>query len=137
MDDSSFFTELIYIICRLFRYFIDFLVFCIELRFCIAWFLNINPYFEPFLSLWAFTTPFIWFGKGIYPRFFGVQFAPIMNYKLLSYVQKSLDRVVESIRASKTEGFFVSDSNLDKLHLLKIEDILPVSLHLNSFDNFS
>ena len=60
-----------------------------------------------------------------------------MNYKLLSYVQKSLDRVVESIRASKTEGFFVSDSNLDKLHLLKIEDILPVSLHLNFFDNFS
>ena len=45
--------------------------------------LSINPYFEPFLTLWAWTNPVFTFGRTLYPKFFGLDLTPIVNYKIL------------------------------------------------------
>nr|YP_009674954.1 YggT family protein [Rhizochromulina marina]QDH81805.1 YggT family protein [Rhizochromulina marina] len=55
----------------------------VELRFLIQWFLNINPYFEPIQSLWVITNPLFNFGRALYPKVLGIDFTPMINYKLL------------------------------------------------------
>jgi uncharacterized protein YggT (Ycf19 family) len=64
--------------------FITFLLLAVQLRFLISFFLNINPYYEPFLSLWAFTNPVINFGRNLYPRIAGLEIAPMVNLVLLN-----------------------------------------------------
>jgi len=131
MENTSFITDLIYTSFRLISYFIDFLIVCVELRFCIGWFLNINPYFEPFLSLWAFTSPVLWFGKGFYPRIFGLQLAPIINFRLLNYIQKNLDSICETIKQTKIEKAYFYDDNTESLLLFDAKNILPILLDFN------
>ena len=55
----------------------------VELRFLLNWFLNINPYFEPFLSLWLWTNPVFCFGRSFYPKIFGWDPAPLINFQVL------------------------------------------------------
>jgi hypothetical protein len=74
--------------------FLDFINVCVETRFIIGWFLNINPYFEPFITLWTITDPFIWFGKGAYPRIFNMELAPMINHRLITVFRQNLDAFV-------------------------------------------
>jgi uncharacterized protein YggT (Ycf19 family) len=64
--------------------FLNLYLIAVEIRFLVQWFLNINPYFEPFLTLWAFTNPVFQFGRYLYPKFFGIEIAPLVNFKLLA-----------------------------------------------------
>jgi len=83
--------------------FFDFVNLCIEIRYLIGWFLNINPYFEPFLTLWIFTDPFIWFGKSAYPRIFNVDLTPMINHRLISMFRQNLDNFVYYRKIHKTD----------------------------------
>jgi hypothetical protein len=74
--------------------FFDFLNLCIEIRYLVGWFLNINPYFEPFVTLWIFTDPFIWTGKGTYPRILNMELTPMINHQLIAILRKKLDAYV-------------------------------------------
>jgi hypothetical protein len=134
MENNPFFTEIIYVSLGLLNYFIDFVIICLELRFCISWFLNINPYFEPFLSLWAFTSPIMWFGKGFYPRIFGLQLAPMINYRALQFIQQNLDRIVESIKQAKIESTYIYDNNMESLAFSNTSDIFPILFHLTNLN---
>ena len=58
----------------------------VEVRFLTQWFLNINPYFEPFLTLWNFTNPVFIFGRRLYPKVLGIDLAPIINFKILAFL---------------------------------------------------
>ena len=86
-DDS------LYTIVQLFSYFLDGYMTCIELRFCISWFLNINPYFEPFNTLWTWTDSFFSFGRDFYPKIFMVDIATMVNYLILEFARGGCNRV--------------------------------------------
>jgi uncharacterized protein YggT (Ycf19 family) len=131
MENNPFFTEIIYISLGLLNYFIDFVIICLELRFCISWFLNINPYFEPFLSLWAFTSPIMWFGKAFYPRIFGLQLAPMINYRALQFIQQNLDRILESLKLAKIESNYIYNTDSESLAFLNNLDIFSTFFNLN------
>ena len=62
---------------------INLYIVAVELRFLLNWFLNINPYFEPFLSLWLWTNPVFCFGRSFYPKIFGWDPAPLINFQVL------------------------------------------------------
>ena len=63
----------------------------VEIRFISHWFLNINPYCEPFSTLWAITNPAFKFGRGLYPRFFGMDFTPIINLQIICSIINLLE----------------------------------------------
>ena len=50
-----------------------------ELRLALGMFLQVNPYFEPFATLWTFTDPLLNFGRMFYPRVLGFDTAPWIN----------------------------------------------------------
>ena len=56
----------------------------LEIRLLAQWFLNFNPYFEPFITLWEYTNPMFQFGRRYYPKVFGFELGYIVNFKLLS-----------------------------------------------------
>ena len=96
MDDVYFLiasNDFLYSCVQLLSYFLDFYLTCIELRFCISWFLNINPYFEPFNTLWTWTDPFFNFGRGMYPKVFMMDFSTVINYAALDLLRQACDRV--------------------------------------------
>lgn len=86
-------NDFTYAFVQLLSYFLDFYLTCIELRFCIRWFLNINPYFEPLNTLWEWTDPFFNFGRGMYPRIFMMDFSSVINYQILASIREGCDRV--------------------------------------------
>jgi len=131
MENTSFLTEIIYIFFGLLNYFIDFVIICLELRYCISWFLNINPYFEPFLSLWAFTSPIMWFGKSFYPRIFGVQIAPMINYRALKFVQENLDTIIKTIKSARLESSYLYKEDLNTVSLSDVNIIIASLLEIN------
>ena len=53
-----------------------------------------NFYFEPFITLCTITDPFIWFGKGAYPRIFNMELAPMINHRLITVFRQNLDAFV-------------------------------------------
>ena len=57
-------------------------------------FLQINPYFEPFATLWTFTDPVLNFGRLFYPKVLGWDTAPVANMALLSQLTTKLDLFV-------------------------------------------
>jgi len=130
MENTSFLTEIIYIFFGLLNYFIDFVIICLELRYCISWFLNINPYFEPFLSLWAFTSPIMWFGKSFYPRIFGVQIAPMINYRALKFVQENLDTIIKTIKSARLESSYLYKEDLNTVSLSNVNIIIAPLLEI-------
>jgi len=65
-----------------------------ELRLTFAMFLQINPYFEPFATLWTFTDPVLNFGRLFYPKVLGWDTAPVANMALLSQLTTKLDLFV-------------------------------------------
>ena len=66
------------------------LLVAVELRFLLLFFLNINPYYQPWLTLWEWTNPVFCFGRVLWPRIFGIDLAPIVNYGLISFLKDSL-----------------------------------------------
>lgn len=64
--------------------YLTFLSVLVEIRFLTGFFLNVNPYFEPFVTLWAWTNPIFTFGRRWYPRAFGIDLTALINYKALS-----------------------------------------------------
>lgn len=69
----------------------------VELRFLLNWFLNINPYFEPFLSLWLWTNPIFCFGRSFYPKIFGWDLAPLINFQVLYFIQGQLGKFLKNL----------------------------------------
>ena len=86
-------NDFAYSCVQLFSYFLDFFLTCVEIRFCVSWFLNINPYFEPLDTLWTFTDPFFNFGRGMYPKLFMLDLSSIFNYQILDYLRQACDRI--------------------------------------------
>lgn len=93
-------------------YWIKLLIIAVEFRYVVGWFLNINPYFEPFLTLWAWTNPVFTFGRTLYPKFFGLDLTPIVNYKILQYVEKYFDRFAHGIDDYNYYKFGLTSSKL-------------------------
>jgi len=96
LDDFFFLLaadDFLYSCVQLLSYFLDFYMTCIEIRFCISWFLNINPYFEPFDTLWTWTDPFFNFGRGMFPKVFMVDLSTMISYQILEMIRSGCDRV--------------------------------------------
>ena len=82
---------------------LQFLVILVEIRYLINWFLNVNPFFEPFVTLWAWTNPVFNFGRRWYPRVFGLDITPIINYKVLSIIVDVCDDIVSYLAGRNNE----------------------------------
>jgi len=109
--------------------FFDFVNLCVEIRYLIGWFLNINPYFEPFLTLWIFTDPFLWTGKGIYPRILNLELAPMINHRIITVFRQNLDAFVYYRKTHRT--YVIDDDETGAYNL--IETIF----HNNVFEHFT
>ena len=67
------------------------LVLSCELRIGLSMFLQLNPYYEPFATLWTFTDPVFNFGRLYYPKILGFDLCPWLNMMFLNYVLVVLD----------------------------------------------
>ena len=63
----------------------------IELRMCMSWFLNINPYFYPVYYIWIMTDPCFNFGRNVYPKIIGFDSCFIVNFAIVCKVELLLD----------------------------------------------
>jgi uncharacterized protein YggT (Ycf19 family) len=70
-------------------------IIAVEFRFLLNWCLNVNPFYEPFLSLWAWTNPVFCFGRTFYPKIFSFDIAPIVNFQALYLVQEKLGSLIK------------------------------------------
>jgi hypothetical protein len=70
-------------------------VYCIalEFRFLSIWFLTINPYEQPFLTLWELTNAGFLFGKILYPKLFGIDITVFVNFKVLQYLINLFEKI--------------------------------------------
>ena len=125
--------------------FIDIVLTSLELRMCINFFLNINPFFEPFLTLWVFTDVFMWTGRGIYPRIFGMDITSMINYRLIIKIKKSLEYFVyyqkshkmgideNDLLSNKLTELFNNNHNLE--HFLNQDNFHQFLLQTDHFLN--
>ena len=75
-----------------------------------------SPYFEPFQTLWTWTNPVFTFGRSLYPKFFGLDLTPIINYRLLQIVEKEFDKLAHGIDEYNAYKFGITESSrLDNL----------------------
>jgi uncharacterized protein YggT (Ycf19 family) len=88
-------------ICTIVICFLDFISFCLDLRFCTSFFLNLNPYYEPLFTVLRITSHFLYMGRNIYPKIMGVDVTIMVNYRLLNYVRKQCQYVIENIKEKK------------------------------------
>lgn len=108
-----------------------------ELRLALGMFLQVNPYFEPFATLWTFTDPLLNFGRMYYPRVLGFDTAPWVNMGALGQLVTILDLYVfgpNEMRASnasepiiKPDSTILEDDELPDLPSLKyriVSDII-------------
>ncbi len=91
---KDFIFEMYYVLLCCVRTFLEVFTFAVDIRILISWFLNINPYYQPFLSLWEFTNPVMYWGRNIYPRIFGIEIAFMINLQLLNYLVQSVKELV-------------------------------------------
>ena len=90
----DFIFEIYYVLLCCMRTFLEVFTFAVDIRILISWFLNINPYYQPFISLWEFTNPVMYWGRNIYPRIFGIEIAFMINLQLLNYLVQSVKELV-------------------------------------------
>ena len=100
----------------------------VDLRILVSWCLNINPYFEPFETLWFITDPVFLFGRKLYPKFLGLESAPFYNIILLHYLVSFLDRRVHGMD-------FTNYSKFISPHLVNQPRMNVIDP--NQFDRFS
>jgi uncharacterized protein YggT (Ycf19 family) len=95
----------------------DFAEEIIQITSLVLWYwLNLNPYFEPFQTLWTWTNPVFTFGRSLYPKFFGLDLTPIINYRLLQIVEKEFDKLAHGIDEYNAYKFGITESSrLDNL----------------------
>jgi len=72
-------------------------IIAVEFRFLMNWFLNVNPFYEPFLSLWLWTNPIFCFGRSFYPKIFSWEPAPLINFQILYLIQAKLGSFVKNL----------------------------------------
>ena len=89
-----------------------------ELRLALGMFLQVNPYFEPFATLWTFTDPLLNFGRMFYPRVLGFDTAPWVNMGAVAQVVSLLDVYVFGPNTMRGE------SNEDSLKYKIVEDMI-------------
>ena len=89
-----------------------------ELRLALGMFLQVNPYFEPFATLWTFTDPLLNFGRMFYPRVLGFDTAPWVNMAAVAQVVSLLDVYVFGPNTMRGE------SNEDSLKYKIVEDMI-------------
>lgn len=66
-------------------------IICAELRIALGMFLQLNPYYEPFATLWTFTDPVFNFGRAYYPKVLGFDLCPWVNMLLINEFVVALD----------------------------------------------
>jgi len=76
---------------------VNFYIIAVEFRFLLNWFLNVNPFYEPFLSLWLWTNPIFCFGRSFYPKVFSWEPAPLINFQILYLIQAKLGSFVKNL----------------------------------------
>lgn len=109
-------------------YFLQFVVICLELRMWITWFPNINPYFEPFLTLWSFTDAITWTNREIYPKFFRVDLTPLINYHILVCLQKFLRNIISFIKVD--ESHYKNFEEFNNLAITNIDYIFHKTIEI-------
>jgi hypothetical protein len=129
---QSILVDILYDLAPYLIAFIDFVSICIELRICISFFLVINPYFPPFLQLWEFTDPFMWSGRGAYPRIFGMDITSMVNYQLLNKLRYSLDYFLYYQQSHRLE---LDEADLTLNNLNKIDQFIELYNH-SKIENF-
>jgi uncharacterized protein YggT (Ycf19 family) len=82
----DFIFEIYYVLLCFLRTFLEVFTIAVDVRILISWFLNINPYYQPYVSLWEFTNPVMYWGRNIYPRIFGIEIAFMINLQILNYL---------------------------------------------------
>ena len=90
-----------------------------ELRLALGMFLQVNPYFEPFATLWTFTDPLLNFGRMFYPRVLGFDTAPWINMGAVAQLVTMLDVYVFGPNAMNG-----SESTEDSLKYKIVGDII-------------
>ena len=120
-------NEIFQISILMLAYSIDLLLISVQLRFCISFFLIINPYFQPFYSLWLFTNPVIWSGRNLYPRIFGIDFTPMINVAIIRYLQRYVDRLVQQIKYY---------NEVDLKRALRGGELVKNNLNVNTIDSY-
>ena len=115
----SLLNDIVYSSARVLWYVITVYRLLVEIRFMLQWFININPYFEPFQTLWDITDPFFTFGKKFYPKLFGIELAPMVNWRILLYIENAVGRVAEGITMynySQYLGYDATTRRVTPLH---------------------
>lgn len=91
---QDFLFELYYQIIIQARNFLQIYSLAIDSRILFTWFLNINPYTQPFLTLWNITNPIMLIGRNIYPRPFGSELNFVINIQILNTLIFVLEKQV-------------------------------------------
>lgn len=115
LDTFQAFTLIAWILIKIYQI-------LVELRFLIQWFLNINPYFEPFQTLWVITNPFFNFGRALYPKLLGFDLTPMINYKVLMVIESLLDRAAHGVDIYNYHKYF-DPADFTTPRIVPIEDI--------------
>lgn len=68
------------------------LIVACETRITASMFLQLNPYYEPFASLWTFTDPVFNLGRLYYPKVLGFDICPFVNMGILQKMTNELDK---------------------------------------------
>ena len=101
-----------------------------ELRLALGMFLQVNPYFEPFATLWTFTDPLLNFGRMYYPRVLGFDTAPWVNMGALGQLVTILDVYIfgpNEMRASNpSEPVIKPDLTEDDVPSLKYKIVSDI-----------
>ena len=84
---------------------VNFYIIAVEFRFLLGWFLNVNTFYEPFLSLWLWTNPIFYFGRSFYPKIFSWEPAPLINFQILYLIQAKLGSFVKNLNDGLPPGF--------------------------------
>ena len=89
--------EIYYVLLCCIRTFLEVFTIAVDFRILISWFLNINPYYQPYISLWEFTNPIMYWGRNIYPRIFGIEIAFMINLQILNYFGQAVQGSVSKL----------------------------------------
>jgi YggT family protein len=65
----------------------------LTLRIYMTWFVNLNSYRQPFLTLARMTDPYMRVFRGLLPPLLGLDLSPILGFFLITWAQQSLEQV--------------------------------------------
>jgi|TARA_B110000444_G_C18501049_1_gene437891 YggT family protein len=79
-------NTLIITLCDGIAGFLKFYIVLLTLRVYLTWFININFYTQPFLSLGKMTDPYLRVFRGIIPPIIGLDLSPLLGFILLTFL---------------------------------------------------